>query len=103
MKKTSERLIISTVQVKKVWKFQKNSVVVQKVSLERVEVSLERSEDSLERSEDSLERSEDSLERSKDSLERLLLLYYNFFIKGCQVVKTPVYKGGCNLFEVDRG
>ena len=29
-----------------------------------------------------------------------LFLYYNFFIKGCQVVKTPVCKGLCNLFEV---
>ena len=30
-------------------------------------------------------------------------LYYNFFTIGCQVVKTPMCKGVCNLFEVDRG
>ena len=38
-------------------------------------------------------------------LAHYFLSYQYFFttnisIKGCQVVKTPVYKGGCNLFEV---
>ena len=42
-----------------------------------------------------------SLERVEASLESVY--YTTFFVKGCQVVKTSVYKGLCNLFEVDRG
>ena len=48
-------------------------------------------------------READSLLRELKSLLREFFLYYNFSVKGCQVVKTPVHKGGCNLFEVVRG
>ena len=53
--------------------------------------------------ENSLLRESESLLRELKSLKREFLLYYNFFVKGCQVVKIPVCKGVCNLFEVDRG
>ena len=43
---------------------------------------------------------EKPLLRELKSLKREFLLYYNFFVKGCQVVKIPVCKGLCNLFEV---
>ena len=46
----------------------------------------------------SLERVVVSPERVEVSLDRVITII--FFIKGCQVAKTPVYKSGCNLFEV---
>ena len=72
--------------------------MAQKVSLERVAVSLERVEASLERVEASLERLFSAIYCHESYFYTII-----FFIKGCQVVKTPMYTGACNLFEVDRG